>query len=214
MLDKSQFKKALTSLHTTQTQWLEKAQAIAIYCIYQVCAHENTNPVRDLLGVLLKPDGKFPKGDAHAGEDRFKYVSADAKRILQYIIDFSPCVVEPQKGKVKFQAGRKDKVQWRGKEDAYPTWYDWTKEPTPPKLEPVDGIAVIKSTIAGLLKRVEAHKLVISDDSKAAFNSIIETINKTISVMVEAELHDSPPNVTVEKTAKAQKQGKTVIVAE
>lgn len=186
MLEQAKFKSALTSFATSQTKLFAKAQELAIYCIFHACQHKNVEPVKQLMDVLLVPDGK----KTVEGKEVTKYrpKSNDAKRILQFVQDFCPCSINMERGTVKYMGKRADAgLQWQGSDTAYPLWHVWVKADKPTQLKVVDGVGLFKSEIVKLVKRVKEGKVMLTPESKAAFDSLVTQTDKAISTIIEAQ---------------------------
>ena len=182
--DTKQYKSALNKFQKAQEGLLSSGQPLAMFCVFHACQHNNVEPINQLLSVLTKP-GKTEKykdaKDVEQVRQLYKYVSNDAKRMLQFIADFAPVTINPERGTAKYVPSRADKgVVWRGSEDAYPLWYEWARADAPKPIEEQDGIAIITATMGALLKKIKDGKIVVSPASRGAFDAIIGGIDDVV----------------------------------
>lgn len=190
MLEKSKFKSALKSFATTQSKLFEQAQALALFCIYNVCEHNNVEPVKQLMEVLLVPQGKKKIDNEEVMVYRPK--SNDAKRILQFVQDFCPCHINMERSIVKYSSKRAENgLIWLGKEEAYPLWYVYVKADKVAKLKVVDGIGLFRATVAEMVKKVKAGKVQITPESQAAFEALVTQTEHIMSSIVEAQQQET-----------------------
>jgi hypothetical protein len=184
MHDTKSFAKALKSVVTTIAGTHEKLQDLAIFAIHQVY-NNNMNQVNDLLMALTKETKT--KGER-------TYISADAGRVMQFISDFAPVIVQPVVGVVKKSATREAKGMTERDETGYPKWYDWAKASTPAVIKEQDGASIILASIHSVMKAVKEGKKKITPETQDMYERLIGGINdlitseiKTLQAVVVAE---------------------------
>lgn len=178
MLDAKGFNKGLKSLSTTITGLRTNLQALALYAMHHIMeagehGASRTTPMETLLKALTEEKGGV-----------FHYKTNDAQRLFQFIVDYCPVSINPQKQSVKFSAKRAAVTVWMS-EDEYPNWWEHTVTKAVDAKEQ-DGFAVIVGVLSGLYKRIEAGKVKITPESKPSFDAMVASIDKAITAEREA----------------------------
>lgn len=219
MLNEKSFKKTLQSLALTQGKFKEQAQSLALFCIEQ--NHKtNLNYTIDLLTVLLTklPKQKEFKQDGKpVMRDVYKFATADASRIIDFIVHFSPVSVNSELSRVQYQKHRvlKGCVPLSDTSD-YPLWHEWAKVANTGVHEAKDGLEKIAEVFANLMKSVKTGRTIITDDSRPIFDRIISGIDELVTheaksltlakqVTQEQELVQKSATKPILKPAKVEK---------
>jgi hypothetical protein len=177
MLDAKGFTKTLKKMTLTMKGLHNDLQALSVFAIHQIY-QKNTNQAKELLMALTKPS-------SIAGERQ--YVSSDAQRVMQFISDFAPVVIQPVKGSIKLSQQRLDHGMVEREEDGYPNWYDWTKAHTPAQIKEVDGLAILMSSVKSVMDKVKNGKVVITTESMPVYEKLIKAMDNLLTAEANAE---------------------------